>query len=209
MARFDPLSGLLTEYEVPSSPLAITLWLALDPGGNVWFTEWATGKIAMVNTSTNLPFSVSVSNSSVDLLPAQSTSLTVTVNVTESPTSPLRLSVAGMTSAGLSKLTAQFAEDLVVAAESGTFERTLSLRARGDLEPSSYTILVSASEPNLIRSVLIGLRMGGSGLTVPDPSLIAVSGFLAVIAGATVLLYRRRKVPPKADRPRRTYSSST
>lgn len=48
MTRFDPRTGVFTEYPIPTRN-ASSRFIGIDPQGRVWFTEFFTGKIGVVD----------------------------------------------------------------------------------------------------------------------------------------------------------------
>ncbi|MGH9993570.1 MAG: virginiamycin B lyase family protein, partial [Nitrososphaera sp.] len=44
-------TGVMTEYEIPTGPLATAVFIAASDDGKVWFTEWAANKIAYLDTT--------------------------------------------------------------------------------------------------------------------------------------------------------------
>jgi streptogramin lyase len=46
----------MTEYNIPTGPLSTAVFIAVsDDGKKVWFTEWASNKIAYLDTTINIP----------------------------------------------------------------------------------------------------------------------------------------------------------
>lgn len=190
IARFDPSNELLTEYEVPTRPLSLTLWLALDEEGNVWFTEWATNKLGVVNTSMPLSFNISTSKTSRVLEPDGSTSLEVRAMTSSSKEMSPNYSLGGMTPFGLENITYEFSRSSQPNSMGSSFE-ILNIKAKTNLKPGNYTLLVSASDRVLIRSSIVTLVVKAKPYS---PAgfwlLLAVGGAASVTA---FLVYRRRR----------------
>lgn len=56
-------SGEMTEYDIPTGPLSTTLFIAVsDDGKRVWFTEWASNKVAFLDMTVPVPFSMKINN---------------------------------------------------------------------------------------------------------------------------------------------------
>jgi virginiamycin B lyase len=51
IGRFDPGTARFTEYPIPTAH-ALPYWLAFGPHGQVWFTEFGTGKLGALNPAT-------------------------------------------------------------------------------------------------------------------------------------------------------------
>lgn len=46
----------MTEYEIPTGPLSTTLYLSEGQDGKIWFVEWASNRVAYLDTSVGIPF---------------------------------------------------------------------------------------------------------------------------------------------------------
>lgn len=61
IAKVDVDSGQMTEYDIPTGPLSTALFAAISQDGKkVWFTEWASDKIAYLDTTIPVPFIMQV-----------------------------------------------------------------------------------------------------------------------------------------------------
>jgi streptogramin lyase len=63
VARYDPLSGTLTEYPVPANTPPYVWWMSPGPGNLVWFVAFGLGEIGYVNANLPIPISISAVNS--------------------------------------------------------------------------------------------------------------------------------------------------
>jgi len=63
IAKINVYSGQMTEYDIPTGPLSTALFTAIsEDGKEVWFTEWASNKIAYLDTTIPIPLAMQVSN---------------------------------------------------------------------------------------------------------------------------------------------------
>ena len=54
-------TGLMTEYDIPTGPLSTALFITVSQDGKkVWFTEWASNKIAILDTTIPVPLEMQV-----------------------------------------------------------------------------------------------------------------------------------------------------
>jgi virginiamycin B lyase len=61
ISKIDLKTGLLTEYDIPTGPLSTVLFIAVSQDGKkVWFTEWASNKIAYLDTTIPVPIDMHV-----------------------------------------------------------------------------------------------------------------------------------------------------
>ena len=81
----DPRTQKMVEFAIPTGPISTALWIALASDGNVWFTEWSANKIGVVHANQTVPFTVSASESHLDLQPGGQTSLILSANSVQSP----------------------------------------------------------------------------------------------------------------------------
>jgi len=104
-------NGMMTEFDIPTGPLATSVFLAVSENGKrVWFTEWESNKIGYLDNTFQIPLTMVV-RSNADIKPIilkQNDSHSVDVSLTlNKNTSYLVLpnatevSVVGMTDAGL------------------------------------------------------------------------------------------------------------
>jgi virginiamycin B lyase len=110
-------NGIMIEFDIPTGPLATSLFLTVsEDGKRVWFTEWESNKIAYLDNSIQIPFTIAVrNNESTDTGPdmkpiilkqddSHSVDVRLTLNNNVSSVAlpnVTELSVAGMTDAGL------------------------------------------------------------------------------------------------------------
>ena len=110
-------NGIMTEFDIPTGPLATSIFLAVSENGNqIWFTEWESNKIAYLDNTVQIPLTIAVINNEsmatgLDTKPIilkqdDSHSVHVTLNLNSSMSSLVlpnatELSVVGMTDAGL------------------------------------------------------------------------------------------------------------
>lgn len=110
-------NGIMTEFDIPTGPLATSIFLAVSENGNrIWFTEWESNKIAYLDNTVQIPLTLSVKNyestaAGADMKPIilkQDDSHSVDVTLTLNNNVPslilpnaTALSVVGMTDAGL------------------------------------------------------------------------------------------------------------
>jgi hypothetical protein len=103
----------MTEYDIPTGPLATVVYIATSPDiSKIWFTEWASNRIAYLDNGIKVPLELKVNNSlSITLKSNQTVPLDILVtnqNTNETPTASLNgveVSLVGMTDSGLQGLT--------------------------------------------------------------------------------------------------------
>jgi virginiamycin B lyase len=112
ISKISP-NGLLTEFDIPTGPLATAVYIASSADASkIWFTEWASNRIAYLDNSLVIPLELKPKNASrITLEINQTYPLDILVtknNITGiSPVSldEIELSTTGMTDSGLQGLT--------------------------------------------------------------------------------------------------------
>ena len=112
ISKISP-TGLMTEFDIPTGPLATAVYIAVSPDASkVWFTEWASNRIAYLDNSMTLPLELKPKNASQMSVKVNQT-YRIEILVTKNNitgTSPISLneidlSATGMTDSGLQGLT--------------------------------------------------------------------------------------------------------
>jgi streptogramin lyase len=173
ISRIDIHSGMMTEYDIPTGPLSTAVFIAVsDDGQKVWFTEWASNKIAYLDTTINIPLNFEIENARnipINLEPNQPPkTLGVRLNATEnnsytsltvapSPAvslSEVELAVIGMTDSGLKGITYDAQPQRLNMETNLTAESKIGLSLvqqgnRNDIPVglNRYTAMVKASVP--------------------------------------------------------------
>jgi virginiamycin B lyase len=104
--------GILTEYEIPTGPLATVVYLAGSPDASkIWFTELASNKIGYLDNTLRVPFDLEIKNTlPMRLKSNQTYPLDILVTRNEDLTNSVlslrevELSLIGMTESGLQGL---------------------------------------------------------------------------------------------------------
>lgn len=92
ISAINTTTGLMTEYEIPTGPLATAVFIATSVDGKVWFTEWASNKIAYLDTAMQVPFTLKVEKTDVTLDATGPQIIAISVNSSEDTASPVSLS---------------------------------------------------------------------------------------------------------------------
>ena len=205
--------GLMTEYEIPTGPLSTVLFLTASDDGRVWFTEWASNKVAYLDTSVQVPFEQQVQQQSITLTKNGGATLSVLINSTSNAStksnssSPLSISqvevgLTGMTESGPSGITYQANPPRVNLQENALAESTIRLQTQDNAKPGSYTVMVRTQAPEqqdgLIISRLYPVKLvlnvpqpptqtGGSGNTSQVPSPLQVQDIIKALAIAAII----------------------
>ena len=113
ISKISANTGLMTEFDIPTGPLATVVYVAVTPDASkVWFTEWASNRIAYLDNTVAIPLDLIIERNEPIILKINKTyplEILVTKhnNTTSSPVSlnGIELSLIGMTDSGLQGLT--------------------------------------------------------------------------------------------------------
>jgi streptogramin lyase len=110
-------NGIMTEFEIPTGPLATSLFLTVDEDEKrIWFTEWASNKIGYLDNTLQVPLNMLVTENEsastntdiipMTLKPGESFPVNVALSLDKNISSLVlandtELSVVGMTDSGL------------------------------------------------------------------------------------------------------------
>jgi virginiamycin B lyase len=122
IAKFSPDTKTMTEYEIPTGPLATTVFVAISHDNTkIWFTEWASNKIGFLDLTKQIPYKMLLTNETLNdkpLIFKNNTSYKMNVSLTRNNFSisnhgnlslnNIALSVAGVTDNGPKGITYSF-----------------------------------------------------------------------------------------------------
>ncbi len=164
IAVFDPRTGTLVEYSVPSrnpswgscegfnEPCGIAnpLQFTLAPDGKVWFTEWSESKIGVLDPTHSLPLSFNLSSDNIEVEKGRATKVSAKV-VTNGISAPdVQVSLSGtLTPSG--KLWRM--NTLIDSTpDSSGKDVTLTLNPSKYLNAGTYTLMISANYKGIVYS---------------------------------------------------------
>jgi streptogramin lyase len=112
ISKISADSGLMTEFDIPTGPLATVVYIAIAPdAAKVWFTEWSSNRIAYLDNTVELPLGLKIQSNNSPVLqtnePFQSNVIVTRVNNIPPIIllNQIELSAIGMTDSGLRGLT--------------------------------------------------------------------------------------------------------
>ncbi len=166
---FDTTQMVLTEYEIPSRPsdgyIVYPLGVAIDPADSkkLWFSEWNTDKIAVVDLSVPIPFDIHTDMSKVVLSGYNDTAkidlrIIKNDNIGILPTNKivsLKVSSSMEPTAGLVNITATFSTDNTDLTE---ISHTISLQLQNQYAAAgNYILAISATDGAVTKSIFLDL----------------------------------------------------
>jgi len=165
LAYFDIYNQTLTEYNIPSLPqdgyLTYPLNIALDPFDDkkLWFTEWNTDKIGLVDRNIEIPFGISADTKKIVLRNDTSKENVINLEVTgQNPYSSNRVFLNASSSitptAGFGNMTVKFSSNVLDLSSSHTAQ--LFLQNYGTVS-GNYTLGISASDGLVTKTIFLEL----------------------------------------------------
>jgi streptogramin lyase len=186
IARIDS-QGVMTEYEIPTGPLSAAVFAAVSHDGKkVWFTEWASNKVAYLDASAQVPFDAQIlqPQQSITLTKSGTASLDVLIkksaiangsSLGSLSLSQVEVGLTGMTESGLAGVTYHANPprvNLQENASSSSAESNIQLQAQNNSKPGNYTAMVKVQTPEKDDDGLIVSRLYPVKLVldVPQPA---------------------------------------
>jgi hypothetical protein len=166
IALFNPSDKTLTEYRILSLPkdgyITYPLNIAIDPHDDriLWFSEWNTDKVGVINGHLKIPFELSTDMKIVKLDPTR-TENTIDIEIKgDSPYNSNRVimnvSSSILPDAELGNLTAKFSSDLIDL--SNTNKVKLFIHDYG-VTAGNYTLGISASDGFVTKTIFLDLSI--------------------------------------------------
>jgi virginiamycin B lyase len=166
ISKISSESGIMTEYDIPTGPLSTALFIAVsDDGKKVWFTEYASNKVAYLDTTLPVPFNLQINNTDdtpIILKRNEPKSLDVLLNADDknysfsSPNSvslsEVELAIVGMSDSGLRGITYDAQPQRVNLENNSAVTAKINLNAEEEdddnkARPGNYTTMIKASAP--------------------------------------------------------------
>jgi virginiamycin B lyase len=175
IAKFSTDTNIMTEYEIPTGPLATTVFISISHDNTkIWFTEWASNKIGFLDLTKQIPYKILLTNDNLYDKPLIFKNNTYKINVSlvrnnftisnqeNFSLNNIELSVAGMTDTGPKGITYSFNPQRINLTESERVNSLLTLDMVKDdkIRSENNTLMIIANtrdKNNLSTSVLYPL----------------------------------------------------
>ncbi|OLC83508.1 MAG: hypothetical protein AUJ08_05325 [Thaumarchaeota archaeon 13_1_40CM_3_50_5] len=168
--------GLMTEYNIPTGPLSTVLFLTASDDGRVWFTEWASNKVAYLDTLVKVPFELQVQQKSIALTKSGAATLSVSINSASNATnnslslSQIEVGLTGMTESGPTGITYQANPPRDNLQDNISIESVIQIQTQENAKPGTYTAMVRIQAPEQDGLVVSRLYPVKVVLNVPQPT---------------------------------------
>jgi virginiamycin B lyase len=175
IAKFSYDTKTMTEYEIPTGPLATTVFVGISiDNTKIWFTEWASNIIGFLNLTKQIPYTTLLTNETLNdkpLIFKNNNSYKINVSLIRNnfffnnqgnlSLNNIELSVAGMTDNGPKGITYSFNPQRINLTESNNENTLLKLdmviNEDDKIRSENNTLMIIASirdKNNLTTSVL-------------------------------------------------------
>jgi streptogramin lyase len=162
IGRFDFSNHTMTEYSIPSLPkdgyLTYPLNLSQDPRdeGILWFSEWNTGKIGMINGHGIIPFETSLDATQLTLEHGKTGVVDLAIAGKSHIALYLNASSSIMPTAELGNLQVNFSSNVVELPG----DDIVKVSVNGDrVAPGNYIVGISASDGSVTKTRFFGLSI--------------------------------------------------
>src|SRR6266540_3698465 len=82
ISKINASTGEMSEFDIPTGPLATVVYITISPDASkVWFTEWASNRIAYLDNLMRAPLELKVKNS-LPIIPKSNQTLPIEILVT-------------------------------------------------------------------------------------------------------------------------------
>ncbi|HXY83055.1 MAG TPA: hypothetical protein VEH56_04980 [Candidatus Saccharimonadales bacterium] len=190
---FDPAKRSMVEFSIPTGPIATTLWIALAPNGDVWFTEWTANKIGVVHANLSIPFAVNLNVDNLVLKEEQETPLSVTANIAE-PLQGNGTWNVSWSSYNPSDISLNFSQQYP-SLDSSSVTTTAQLLISRSTSPGNYTLSVGLDTVRVRVWTLIGVEVlpsTANGGMYQQLFPIAEVLILTLVLAVVLILRRKR-----------------
>jgi len=196
IGRYNPNSGLLTEYVIPSSSSPLSWWAEPGPDNLVWFTALGLGEIGYVNASIPVPLGINSVLADVVVQRGGYQRVQVIVSSTDSRSFSLNSSATTQDYSGF--YTPQvYSSSQSEIASSKPYSTSIVVFAAWNATMGPRIVALTAFDGQVTVNAFVRV-------TVVDSSAPYVTvGFASVITFGILVLYAKRPRKPEAKPVRR------
>ena len=160
IAKFDVKKAMLIEYDIPTrnenwGNISNSLQFDVDKNDNIWFTEWTENKIAFLNSSKEIPFSIEASTREIQIKQNSKSNFILKVDTKETRDIDFIASGTFSNNGKLRNITIEFDHDKTSI--SGKENINVIIQTNGELNKGTYTLMISARNEPLTISIPIKL----------------------------------------------------
>ncbi len=163
ISKISASTGLMTEFDIPTGPLATVVYIEVAPDASkVWFTEWASNRISYLDNTLEVPLVLKPSYFSPPVLKMNQT-YPLSIHVSRTNNKPpltidqIELSAVGMTDSGLQGLIYLAKPQRFNLSETSAINGTIDFRVNSEAVAGKYTVMARVStleKDNLTVSLL-------------------------------------------------------
>ena len=160
IAKFDMEKAILIEYDIPTrnknwGNISNSLQFDVDKNDNIWFTEWTESKIAFLNSSKEIPFSIESSTREIQIQPNSKSNFMLKVETKGTRNIDFSASGTFSNNGKLQNITVEFNHDGKTI--SGEKYINVIIDTDKKLNKGEYTLMISARNEPITISIPIKL----------------------------------------------------
>jgi virginiamycin B lyase len=186
------------EFPIPTGPISTSLWIALSPSNEVWFTEWSADKIGVLHSHMTIPISIETSDNYLSMTPGDETTISLVTETSQAITGngTMRYSWSSYNPNDVSiAFSPQYPSLTGLSSISGQAELTLS----NNIKPGNYTLGLGIDTGEVTVWSMIRVQVAPQGSTTPDVTTTILESVAAVtlvfVLGLVWLGLRSRRQP--------------
>jgi len=142
----DIKTGEVTEYDIPTGPLATVVYIASPQNEKIWFTEVLANKIGYLDTSIPVPIRVTTTQSAITVQQDNTKYLDVFIEKdgTQSPIllNDIQISLAGMTHSGIEDISYEIVPQTVDLNKIEKAQSRIGILAQDTAKSGLYNIML-------------------------------------------------------------------
>ena len=160
IAKFDVEKAILIEYDIPTrnknwGNISNSLQFDVDKNDNIWFTEWTENKIAFLNSSKEIPFSIESSTREIKIQPNSKSNFMLKVETKGIRNIDFSASGTFSNNGKLQNITVEFDHDKKTI--SGEKYINVIIDTDEKLNKGEYTLMINARNEPITISIPIKL----------------------------------------------------
>jgi len=146
ISKLDTVTGIITEYDIPTGPLSTVVYVTLDQNEKIWFTEVLANRIGYLDTSIPIPIHVTTSEKSIILHGTNNNDLDMWIEKghEESPilTKDIQISLAGMTHSGIKGISYDIVPEIISLNGIDKTHSKINISAQDTAKSGLYNIML-------------------------------------------------------------------
>ena len=194
VGRYNPSTGVLTEYSVPGSNFPLMWWAMPGPHNLVWFVSYGLGQIGYVNASLPVAFSVGGVSSGINVQKGSYQRVPIFVTSTRPEQLSFNSSALSQDANGYTPLVYSSSQSTTIAG-AGVFSNSIQIFAAWNATLGQRIMAVTTFDSRVSLSMFVKVNVVDSAFPYVAEgavSLVVLGGVIPLVRSLT----RPKKKPP-------------